>query len=258
MTMPPGAPTRAEVCAVAVAECFRGDGELLANPIGTIPMIGGRLARATFEPELMMTDGEAALIANDEAFAWPGGRVVEHANGYRAMFDFVWSGRRHVMMGATQVDRYGNQNISALGPDLAKPKVQLLGLRGAPGNTICDPTSYWVPNHSTRVFVEAVDVVCGIGYDRAAELGPTAARFHEIRKVISNLGVFDFATPDHRMRLASVHPGVSVGEVVDATGFELVIDDEVATSRLPTDEELHLLREVIDPDGLRESEVANR
>ncbi len=50
---------RADVCAAAVADCFRGDGEILANPIGTIPMIGGRLARATWEPDLMMTDGEA-------------------------------------------------------------------------------------------------------------------------------------------------------------------------------------------------------
>ena len=67
--------TRAEVCVVAVAECFRGDGEILANPIGTIPMIGGRLARATFEPDLCMTDGEAALIANDRAVVEPGDHV---------------------------------------------------------------------------------------------------------------------------------------------------------------------------------------
>ena len=50
-------PTRAEICAVQVAEAFRGDGEILANPIGTIPTIGGRLAKATFEPRLVMTDG---------------------------------------------------------------------------------------------------------------------------------------------------------------------------------------------------------
>ena len=123
--------TRAEVCVVAVAECFRGDGEILANPIGTIPMIGGRLARASFEPDLCMTDGEATLVANDEAFDWPGGKVVEYWNPYRSMFDWVWSGRRHVMMGATQIDRYGNQNIAAIG-DYARPKVQLLGYRGAP------------------------------------------------------------------------------------------------------------------------------
>lgn len=247
--------SRADVCAVAVADCFRGDGELLANPIGTIPMIGGRLARASFEPDLLMTDGEATLITNDEAIADPDARVIETWNPYRRMFDIVWSGRRHVMMGATQVDQYGNQNIAALGPDPSQPKVQLLGFRGAPGNTINDTTSYWVPNHGPKVFVEHVDVVAGIGYDRAAALGPVAARFHEIRRVVSNLGVFDFETDDHRMRLRSVHPGVSVDEVVAATGFELVIPEDVSTSRLPTDEELRLLHDVIDPDDTRRSEV---
>jgi acyl CoA:acetate/3-ketoacid CoA transferase beta subunit len=170
------------------------------------------------------------------------------------MFDIVWSGRRHVMMGATQIDRYGNQNIAALG-DFAQPKVALLGYRGAPGNTINDKTSYWVPNHSPRVFVEAVDTVCGIGYDRAAELGPEAARYHCLPRVVSNLGVFDFDTDDHRMRLRSVHPGVTVDEVVAATGFELAIPDDVPESRLPTAEELELIREVIDPDAAREREV---
>ncbi|HET7654825.1 MAG TPA: CoA-transferase [Acidimicrobiales bacterium] len=247
--------SRADVCAVAVADCFRGDGEILANPIGTIPMIGGRLARATFEPDLLMTDGEAALIANDEPFEWPDGKVYELWNPYRAMFDIVWSGKRHVMMGATQVDRYGNQNIAAIGP-YAQPKVQLLGYRGAPGNTINDTTSYWVPKHSPQVIVREVDTVCGIGYDRARELGPTAARFHEIRRVVTNLCVLDFETPDNRMRLRSVHPGVSVGEVVDATGFELAMPDgDVPVSREPTDDELRLLYEVIDPKDLRSKEV---
>jgi acyl CoA:acetate/3-ketoacid CoA transferase beta subunit len=127
--------TRAEVCVVAVAECFRGDGEILANPIGTIPMIGGRLARVTFEPDLCCTDGEALLVADDGLFPGPEapggvtspeGKTIEYWNPYRSMFDWVWSGRRHVMMGATQVDRYGNQNIAALG-EYRRPKVQLLG-----------------------------------------------------------------------------------------------------------------------------------
>ncbi|HEX6417345.1 MAG TPA: CoA-transferase [Acidimicrobiales bacterium] len=246
-------PTRAEVCVVAVAECFRGDGEILANPIGTIPMIGGRLARATFEPDLCMTDGEAALVANDRAVVAPEDRIVEYWNPYRSMFDWVWSGRRHVMMGASQVDRYGNQNLAAIG-DYARPKVQLLGYRGAPGNTINDPTSYWVPNHGPKVFVEAVDTVTGIGWDRAAALG-RAGRFVDVRRVVSNLGVFDFETPDRRMRLRSVHPGVTVDEVVAATGFELVVPAEVPASRLPTADELTLIREVIDPEGGREREV---
>lgn len=252
----PGAsPTRAEICCVAIAECFRGDGESLANPIGTIPMIGGRLARATFEPDLMMTDGEAFLIANDEAFEWPSGRLVEHYNPYRSMFDVVWRGPRHVIMGASQIDRYGNQNFAAIGGDYRKPKAQLLGFRGAPGNTVNNATSYWVPNHSPQVFVENVDVVTGVGWDRAQNAGREATRYFDLRQVVTNLCVLDFSTPDHRMRLRSVHPGVSVEEVVAATGFELVVPDPVPVSRLPTDEELRLLREVIDPSALREREV---
>jgi acyl CoA:acetate/3-ketoacid CoA transferase beta subunit len=240
-----------------VAEAFRGDGEILANPIGTIPMIGGRLAKATFEPLLLMTDGEALLVENP----MPVGvsdpeKVVAAWNPYRTMFDWVWSGRRHVMMGATQIDQFGNQNIAMLG-GLAQPKVQLLGFRGAPGNTINDKTSYWVPNHSPKTFVARVDVVSGIGYDRAAELGERAARYHCLPRVVSNLGVFDFATPDHRMRIVSVHPGVSVDDVVAATGFELAVDGEVPTTREPTADELTLIRDVIDPNSQRFQEVPN-
>jgi len=247
--------TRAEVCIVALAECFRGDGEIVANPIGTIPMISGRLARASFEPELMATDGEAALVAGDEAFAWPDGKVVEYYNPYRSMFDVVWSGKRHVIMGASQIDPYGNQNFAAIGSDYRVPKTQLIGFRGAPGNTVNHATSYWVSAHSPRVFVEKVDVVTGVGWDRAAAAGRGATEFFDLRRVVSNLAVMDFGGPDHRMRLVSVHPGVTVQEVVDATGFELAMSPQIGESRLPTAEELRLIREVIDPDGLRRTEI---
>jgi acyl CoA:acetate/3-ketoacid CoA transferase beta subunit len=222
------------------------------------------LARATFEPGLCCTDGEAALIADDTTFPGPEspggltsleGKTVEYWNPYRSMFDWVWSGRRHIIMGATQIDRYGNQNFAAIG-DPKQPKVQLLGYRGAPGNTINDTTSYWIPNHSPKVFVEKVDTVTGVGWDRAVALGLDGpARFFDLRRVVSNLGTFDFGGDDHRMRLRSVHPGVTVEEVLEATGFELVVDDDLEETRHPTDEELRLIREVIDPDGLREAEV---
>jgi acyl CoA:acetate/3-ketoacid CoA transferase beta subunit len=209
--------TRAEVCAVAIAEAFRGDGEILVSPIGNLPQVGARLAKLTFAPDILMTDGVAYLQANVTPLGGGGDApVVEGYMPYRSVFDTVWSGRRHVMMGATQIDAFGNQNIACIG-DFAKPKAQLLGMRGAPGNTINHTTSYWVPSHGPRVFVREVDVVSGIGYDRAAALGERASRFHEIRRVVSNLGVFDFQTPERRMRLASVHPGVSVAEVVEAT-----------------------------------------
>jgi acyl CoA:acetate/3-ketoacid CoA transferase beta subunit len=249
-------PSLAEVCVVACAEAWRGDGEILASPIGTIPTLGARLAALTFEPDLVYTDGDAlqlaAPIAAGAAADVP--KSVEAWMPFGRMFDIVWSGRRHVMMGATQVDRYGNQNIACIGP-WAKPKAQLLGVRGAPGNTVNNPTSYWVPQHSTRVFVESVDCVSGVGYDRAAAAGPSATRFHEIRVVVSNKAVLDFDTPDHAMRIRSVHPGVTVDDVVENTGFPLVVPDDVPVTRAPTDEDLLLIRDLLDPANLRNAEV---
>ena len=240
---------RDEVCAVAIAEIFRGDGEILASAMGTLPMIGARLAKMTFEPDLLIGDGFAYLLAEVPPLGAPAEPVVEGWLPFRSVFDLLWSGRRHVLMGATQIDRFGNQNISCIG-DFRRPSVQLIGTRGAPGNTLHHKTSYWIPNHSKKVFVEKVDVVCGVGYDRAAALGPVSSRFHSIPRVVSNLGVFDFETPERRMRLRSLHPGVSLEDVVESTGFELAIPGDVPETRSPTAEELHLLREHIDPQGL--------
>ena len=231
--------TRAEVCVAACADLFAGAGETLASPMGLIPSLGARLARLTTEPDLLLSDGEAFLLTPES--------TVEGWLPYRNVFDVVAHGRRHVVMGANQVDRFGNQNISAIG-DHAKPTLQLLGFRGAPGNTVNHRTSYWVPRHGTRVFVERVDVVSGVGYDHA--VGP----FHDVHRVVTNLAVLDFATPDHSMRLVSVHPGVSVDEVQQQTSFPLATD-EVTETRLPTGEELELIRTKLDPDARRDREV---
>ncbi|MFB9412429.1 CoA-transferase subunit beta [Dactylosporangium matsuzakiense] len=244
--------TRAEICVVACAEAWRGDGEILASPTGTVPSIAARLARATFASELLLSDGEALLARG----TWALGERPAEVEGwipFRAVFDLLYTGHRHVMMMPSQIDRYGNANISAIG-DFARPTRQLLGVRGAPGNTVSHPTSYWVPKHGPRAFVAAVDMVSGVGYDRVAEL-PAAARFHELRRVVSNLGVFDFDTEDHRMRIVSVHPGVTVAEVQAATAFALVVPPEVPQTRRPTDEELALIRDVIDPNSSRDREV---
>jgi acyl CoA:acetate/3-ketoacid CoA transferase beta subunit len=239
------AATRAEYCVIACAEAWRDAGEIVASPMGLIPSVGARLARRTFAPDLLLTDGEALLVGPDG--------TVEGWLPYRQHLTLVTGGRRHVMMGASQIDRYGNQNISCVG-DWARPKRQLLGVRGAPVNTLNNPTSYWIPRHSRRVFVERVDMVCGVGYDRAAEQ-PGTARFHRVPRVVSDLGVFDFATPGHSMRLASLHPGVTVDQVRQATGFELTVPDAVPYTREPTPQELELIREVIDPDNTRAKEV---
>ncbi|MBB3045004.1 CoA-transferase subunit beta [Nocardioides soli] len=247
--------TRADVCAAAIADAFRDDGEIFASPMGLLPTLGVRLAKLTSNPDLVISDGESVWLAGVPPIHAKT-EVVEGWIPFPRVFDIVAYGKRHVMMGATQVDRHGNQNISAIG-DWAKPKRQLLGSRGAPGNTVNNRTSYWVPKHSPRVFVERVDIVSGVGPKLAKEAGAAAVRYHDIHRVVSNLAVFDVTGAGDTMRLLSVHPGVSVEEVVEATGFALDVSADVPTTREPTAEEQVLITEVLDPKGLRFKEVPN-
>lgn len=242
---------RADVCAVACAELFRDAGEILVSPMTNMASVGARLARLTFSPDILLTDGEAQLLADTPALGATG--AIEGWMPFGRVFETLAWGRRHVVMGANQIDRYGNQNISAFGP-LQQPKRQMFGVRGAPGNAINHATSYWVGNHSKRVFCEKVDVVCGIGSDKIDADNP-AFRFANVYRVVSNLGVFDFGGPDGAMRALSLHPGVSPDDVRDATSFDVHGVDEATQTREPTDEELRLIREVIDPKAWHDREI---
>ena len=241
-----------DVVVVACAEAWRGDGEIFGSGMGTIPMLGARLARATFEPDLLVSDGEAFFIANDLPIG-SNDKLIEGWTPFRSVFDTLWGGRRHVMMGASQMDRFGNSNIANIGP-WKQPKSQLLGVRGGPGNTINHATSFFIPRHTTKVFVEQVDIVSGLGYDRAAAVGEWTSKTHDLRRVVTNLAVLDFDTPDHRMRIVSTHPGVSVADVQEATGFELAVDGDVPETRGPSEEEREVI-ERLDPKALRDREV---
>ncbi|MCW2651934.1 MAG: hypothetical protein QOE41_1861 [Mycobacterium sp.] len=243
--------SRAEVCVVACAELFRDAGEIMVSPMATVASVGARLARLTFSPEILLTDGEALLLADTPALGASG--AVEGWMPFSRVFATLAWGRRHVVMGANQIDRYGNQNLSAFGP-LQHPTRQMFGVRGAPGNTVNHATSYWVGNHSPRVFCDTVDVVSGIGYDKVDADNP-AFRFVDVRGVVTNLGVFDFGGPDGQMRAVSLHPGVDPDDVREATSFPVHGLSEAGRTRHPEPDELRLIRDVIDPKGLRDKEV---
>ncbi|MFE7244056.1 CoA-transferase subunit beta [Streptomyces sp. NPDC057580] len=246
--------TRAEICAVACADTWRDAGEVLAHAVGTIPAISARLARLTHSPDLVLTDGECFLMSEPPPLGKnaAAGGTVESWAPFRSIFDILGTGRRRSMMGASQIDPYGNQNISAIG-DWRQPKRQLIGVRGAPGNTVNHRVDYWVPAHSPRVFVERVDVVCGVGNDRARAHQGSSLRFHQLGVVVTDLAVLDYGA-DGRLKVRSLHPGVSAEDVARRTGFPLDASS-AGTTRLPDAEELRLIREVIDPRGLRDSEV---
>lgn len=243
--------SRAEVCVVACAELFRGAGEILISPMTTMVSIGARLARLTFAPEILLTDGEARLLADTPALGVAG--AIEGWMPFGRVFETLAWGRRHVVMGANQIDRFGNQNLSAFG-SLQRPTRQMFGVRGAPGNTINHTTSYWVGNHSPRVFCDTVDVVCGIGWDKVDPANP-AYRFVDVDRVVTNLGVFDFGGPGNTMRARSLHPGITAQQVQENTAFDVHGLDEADRTRPPTGDELDLIRVRLDPGNLREKEL---
>ena len=243
--------TLAEYCVTACADIFTGAGEIMASPMATMPLLGARLARLTNEQDLLITDGNALILADTPAIGKVG--PIEGWMPFRKVFDVVASGRRHVVMGANQIDRYGNQNLSAFGP-LQQPTRQMFGLRGAPGNTINHATSYWVPKHSTRVFTETVDIVCGVGFDKVDPANPAYDDLN-IHRVVTNLGVFDFGGPDHTMRALSLHPGVTPAQVAENTGFPVADLDTAPVTATPTAEQLKLIREDLDPRSFRDREV---
>ena len=87
-------------------------------------------------------------------------------------------------------------------------------------------------------------------------LGAPSNRFHDVYRVVSNLGVFDFSTPDNRMRLVSIHPGVEIEQILENTNFQLEVPEELEESRLPTEPELKIIQ-LIDPEGARYAEVSD-
>lgn len=249
--------TLAELMIVACSEAWRDNGELLASGITTIPRLGASLAKMTHSPELLMTDSESYLVAEPVPLG-PRGDYVPKYEGYMSferVFDCVWGGKRHAMIGPTQIDRWGQTNLSCIGPDYAKPKAAVLGVRGLPGNSICHLNSFFVPNHGPRVFVAGeVDMVSGVGYKEDRWTAGMRRDFAGMRLIVTDLCVLDFGGADKAggkgLRVASLHPGISFEQVQAATGFPLLAVEGLGTTPLPTEEQLAIIRR-LDPHKLR-------
>ena len=243
----------AELVITAASEAWRHDGEVLATGIGVVPRLAAGLAKLTCNPHLMMTDGEYQLVEEPVPLGDRGDYVVrpEGWMPYERTFSLLWSGRRHAMVGPVQTDRFGQTNISSIGPH-AKPKAALLGARGFPGNTVHHPNSMFVPTHNTRSFVAGeVDFVAGAGYNPARWPQGRKPIGLDLRLVVTDLAVLDFGGPDHQMRVVSLHPGIRLAQVQENTGFPLAQADTLATTPAPTQEQLYLIRTRLDPHGVR-------
>jgi glutaconate CoA-transferase subunit B len=174
---------------------------------------------------------------------------------YGDFWNYALNGRwiRKFCVGAAQLDRYGNANNSVIGDEFDAPRVRLPGTAGlADMGSIGKELFYWNPDHSPRTMVEKVDFISAAGYldggDAREQLGLEGGP----QVVVSNLAVMDFHPESKRMRLRTLHPGVTEESVQEATGFELLVpDDAIPASSVPTEAQVKLIREVIDPDEMR-------
>lgn len=246
--------TLADLCVHAAAAAFAGNGEVVATGVGPIPRLGASLAKSTHIPELLMTDGEAYLVEQPVPLG-PRGYDDRKKAGYLPFSRFfdsaVWTGRRHAMVTPTQIDRFGQINLSRLGGTHLQPRTQMLGVRGFPGNTIYHPNSFFFPQHSPRVFVPGeVDMISGIGYNPARRVPGGNYRGVDLRRIITNLCVMDFGGTDKAIRVISLHPGVTFDEVQAATGFALERCDALPETEMPDAEALAVIAR-LDPHGIR-------
>jgi acyl CoA:acetate/3-ketoacid CoA transferase beta subunit len=222
--------------------------------------LAARLAKATHAPELFLTTASRAaadpdLHAKSLFDEWRYAKSARMALGWGEMFDLIAQGRFQIWIGAVQIDRTGNSNISAIG-DWAKPKVQLVGARGVPDDLWgCARLCYHIRKQTPRSFVKRVDFVCGLGFgEERSRLGNRSAA---PGIVVSDLGVYDFDEAAGAMRVVSLHQGVTFDQARAATAFPLLRPTGVISSTpLPSRDELKLIREVIDPLGLRRLESA--
>ncbi len=154
------------------------------------------------------------------------------------------------MLGAAQIDMYGNINTTVIGP-YGSPKARLPGSGGANDlGSLCWSTIVIMQQDSRR-FVKKLDFLTTPGYldgpggRERAGLPEGTGPF----RVVTQLGVMGFDDATKRMMLLSVHPGVSVEDVKAATGFELIVSPRVTETSPPTSEEIRILRDEIDPAG---------
>lgn len=251
----PPAYTIDELIAVCIARQVQ-DGDLLGQGMATPLVAAGLvLAQRTHAPNAYfasaigqgMVQGWAPLgVATIEAF-WVG-KSVANASFITLVADVLHQLTPKEFFRPAQVDPHGNFNNIAFGQDPARPRLRLPGAAGIPDVTLYSDVVYmYVPRHSRAVFVPQVDVVSGLGHTPSRERGSGP------RYLVSDLGQFDWF--GGRMRLTTLHPGISLKRVQVKTGFELALAPDLAETPPPSAEELRLLREEIDPLGVRRLET---
>lgn len=243
-----------EMMIYAMASQIENFNTVLHGVSSPLPILAMSVARKTHAPDMAYISGAEGVDPELDRI-YPSSfdpRLNRNAVAYFGLheaFDLAQRGELNLMfLGAAQVDRYGNTNLSVIG-DLERPKVQLPG--GAASAFLMPITPkvvIWVTRHSSRVFVEEVDFVTGQGYNHRSD----EYKKNEI-VVISNLGIMNFKNPERLMQIQHYHPGHSVDEIKENTGFDIPVAPDVSETPIPGPQIIELINQ-IDPDGVRRSE----
>ena len=243
-----------EIMIYAMASEIENFNTVLHGVSSPLPILAMSVARNTHAPDMAYISGAEGVDPELDRI-YPSSfdsRLNRNAVAYFGLheaFDLAQRGELNVMfLGAAQVDRFGNTNLSVIG-DIERPKVQLPG--GAASAFLMPITPkvvIWATRHSNRVFVEEVDFVTGQGYNHRSE----EYKKNEI-VVVSNLGIMNFKNPQRVMQIQYFHPGHSVDEIKKNTGFEILTAPDVAETPAPGTAVIELINKM-DPDGVRRSE----
>ena len=243
-----------ELMTVNAARLLR-DGDVVFVGIG-LPNLACNLARRTHAPNLNLVY-EAGVIGAQPArlpLSIGDPTLVSGAAAVCSMYEifafYLQNGKIDVgFLGGAQIDRYGNVNATVIG-SYDKPKVRLPGSGGSAEIAAWANRTYFITPHQARRFPEKCDFVTGAGFlSGRQERTAKGVRGGGPHAVVTDLGIL---TPDEsgELVLSAIHPGATVEQAIKNTGWPLKVASDLKTTEPPTDEELRLLREELDPTGI--------
>ena len=229
------------------ATCFIGTG---------IPMLAASLAQKMHAPNLISMFEFGGIGAQLEKLPLA---VCDMRTFYKGLVaagicDIMEAGQcgfvDYGFLGGAQIDMYGNLNSTIIGDDHDRPKVRLPGSGG--GNDV--GSTCWktiiIMQHGKRRFMPKIDFITTPGYlsgpgaREEAGLPPDTGPY----RVVTDLCTLGFDETTKRMKLFALNPGIKINDVVENTGFELIIPDKIEQNDEPSIEELRILREEVDQD----------
>lgn len=240
-------PTADEMMVVTASRSLR-DGDVCFVGIGQ-PSTAANLARRTHAPDVVLVYESGTLGAKPDRLPLSigDGILADTADAVITIpevFNYwLQAGRIDVgFLGGAQLDRFANINTTVVG-DYDRPKVRLPGAGGAPEIAASCGEVLIIMRQTQRSFVDRVDFITSFGYGAGpGERERLGMRGRGPTRVITDLGVLEPDPGTCELTLTAVHPGVTVDQVRDNTGWELAVADDLATTASPTDEELHILR----------------